>query len=836
MSIYKPFVKSLTTSLIVAGLLTTLIGGTIYTRVEGTNVDVKRLDIEPKPTIIYDKNGDVMARFRKEKKDVTAYEEIPIEVIQAVISTEDRAFFEHPGINVKAITRAAYAIFQADGALVQGGSTLTQQLAKNIYLTTEKKLDRKIKEAIIATTLEQQLTKEEILAHYLNHNFYGDQAYGIRSAVETYFGQTLEEFNADDKVTRIAKSALLAGLPQLPTAHNPYQNPDSAKQRRDAVLANMWTEGDITKEEYHAAKELPFLILPEPNIVHEDDRLNYGEIVSYVLEETADIMDTDLEGAMYSGREIYTSFDPEVYEILRKHFEKSELFPQGSSNGAKVDGSVSIVNPKNGEVMAMTGGRDKPGFLELNRAYQSKRQPGSSFKSIISYAPALESGKFHPWSVLIDTPTTFAGNYTPKNFSGKGNGKMTMISALQASQNIPAVYLLSQTGIDYSIKFAERLGLEFTDKDRYLPIALGGLSKGVSTLQMADAYQGFTNGGYRVPAHIVKRMVTHAGEVEFEAVTDFSERNKVMKPQTAEYMRYMLQNAVISGTGTQAKIKGELVGGKTGTTDKNKDIWFTGFTSEFVGSVWMGYDNPTELPVTSWVAAKMFSAIGTDIAKIYPDGDLKFTTPKQVKPDIKKVELTGTYDKDDEVVYLQWGKEEDTTYTVFRNGTKIAEKLTEDTYTDKKVTSGETYEYRVVGYNDYTNFETYTSNTISIVMPQTAPPIPSSLESSGAEVNKVALKWSEVAGATNYIVSRNGKVIYSGPNNYFSDEGLTPETDYQYELVAENSNGRSIATKLNVSTKAVEIEDLIRDDEDTFEEGNEESVIEEPVIEEKPKN
>lgn len=800
MSLLSSFAKASMAAVLVAGTLSTLVGGTVYTRVEGTTIDLQQLQIEPKPTIIYDKNGEVMARFKKEKKDVTNFEEIPNEIIHAVVSTEDRAFYDHPGINIKAITRAAYAIFQADGDLVQGGSTLTQQLTKTIYLTTEKKLDRKIKEAVLSTALEKEMSKNEILANYLNHIFYGNQAYGIRSAVETYYGQSLEEFKKDDRVDRIAKAALLGGMPQLPSANNPYVNPEAAKQRRDAVLANMWTEGFITKAEYEEAKKRPFLILDNVNDVHDDETIKYGEVVSYVLEETAQLLETDLEGAKFSGRQIYTSFDPAVYEIIREKFDQDDMFPTSDGSGELIQGSMTIVNPNNGEIIAMTGGREKPTFLGLNRAYQSQRQPGSSFKPIISYGPALESGKFHPWSVLVDQAGYNFGGYTPKNFSGGGNGKMVMVDALTKSQNIPAVYLLQQTGINYAINYAERFGIEFTDKDRYLPIALGGLSKGVSTMKMADAYQAYANGGYRIPAHIIKRMVSHDGEVEFEADNVITDENRIIKAQTAEHMRYMLINAVERGTGTNAKIPNEIVAGKTGTTDGNKDIWFTGYTNEWVASVWMGYDNPKSLPVTSWVAAKMFGSIGQEVAKLYPDGDAKYSEPKKIKPEVLEVELKGTYDDSTNTVSLSWSDEKETVYTVERNGEVIAKDLKINAFKDADIEAGKDYVYQVVGYNTYTNFETYTSTALSLSIPKKDPPASTALKSSVVKNTSVALTWSEVKGATNYILIRDGKQIYAGLTLSFAEQDLVPNKEYTYQLIVENKNGKSSPSTLKVKT------------------------------------
>lgn len=797
MSYLKSFIKSSIIAMLIALVLMIILGGALYTRVEGTEVDLSKLDIKPTPTIIYDKNGEVIAKFREEKKDVTAYEEIPVEVMQALTSTEDRAFYEHAGINVKAIFRAGAAVLKSGGDYVQGGSTITQQLVKQIYLTDEKSIDRKIKEAVIATELESEMSKNEIIKNYLNHVYYGNGAYGIRKAIETYYGMTLEDFKALSKEERIVRAALLGGIVQLPSENDPYSNPDGAKKRTAVVLGNMKSMGYITEEEYQKAKEQGLQILDKPNIKHDDQLINNGEITSYVLSEASESLNLTQEQVRFGGYEIYTSFDPKAYQAIRQNFEKNSL---NATSDSEV--SASIVNPKTGEILALSGGRKAPGYTEYNRAYQGKKQPGSSMKPIIVYAPALESGKFTPWSSLVNQKgTTFELGYKPKNSNGGGSGKISMIDAIKHSQNIAAVYTLDKVGINYATDFVEKLGIRLSESDRYLPIALGGLSEGVNTLELTDAYQGFANGGHRVEAHIIKRVVDNQGDNIFEPNTKLSEDNRVMKKSTAEYMENMLQNAVISGTGQNAKIEGELVGGKTGTTDSQNNIWFSGFTSEFVMTVWMGYDQEKALPVGSYVAANMFSKIGTDLAKYYPDGDRKYEPLKKKDDDMKSISVSVDLDEKNKKLKLSWSKEKETEYTVYKDGKEVKTGISRGEFSDSKLEEGTTYIYTVVGYNKYTDIETHKSGEIEVrIEKEKEKPSSPSFGTPSVTGDSIRLNWSEVTDAESYILTRNGKVIFEGARTSFTDSELEPLTTYHYELVAVNGSGKSPVSKINATT------------------------------------
>lgn len=717
------FLKSFFKSLILASFVTMIVGFTLYSRVGSTEVDVAKLKEPPQPTIIYDKNGNQLAKFMKERKDDMKYEDIPKEMEHALLATEDRDFYEHMGVNPKAILRAAIHDIKV-GSFEQGGSTITQQLVKNTYLTSGKTLERKQKEAIYAAAIEKEFSKKEILTFYLNSSDFVYNSFGIRNAIETYYGQTLEQFKQDSRVDRIAKSAMLMGLLQSPSEFNPFVHPDKALARRNLVIHNMKVENHITKDEYDKAIKKPLMILDQPKYVHDDEKMMYPEFVSYVLEEIRQQYKLDkVEDAKYIGMNVYTSFDPKVYEIIRKHMQRADLYPSDASDGTQVQGSIAIVNPKNGEIYALTGGRQQPGFLEFNRAYQNKRQPGSTFKPIISYAPAIESGKFTPWSVLPDDQSIdFGGGYTVRNFGGKQYGSLQMAEALRMSENVPAVYLLQQTGIENAKKFAKKQGIEFGKEDKYLPIALGGLSIGVNSLDMADSYQGFANGGYRIPAHTIRKIVNHDGKVEYEAPKKVTEDFRTMKKETAKYMKYMLRNAVENGTGTKANVEGHFIAGKTGTAEypgiasRNRDIWFTGFSDTFVASVWMGFDSPSpdrSLKDTSWVTAQMFGEIAKELVKVYPSPLNNYETPEEAKPKVEEMKLEGKYEEADNKISLWWEGPKDSIYKIYRNG-ELLHETDWKTFENITITAGEEYKYKVVAYDKYTNVEIAKSNELSI--------------------------------------------------------------------------------------------------------------------------
>ncbi|MCK2000658.1 transglycosylase domain-containing protein [[Brevibacterium] frigoritolerans] len=706
--------KAVLVGLLFTVVIALLAGLIVNQRFASIELDDEKLRIEPKPTKLYDAYGNKMAEFEKDRKEMTPYSDIPVEIVEAVVSTEDREFFNHPGLNVRAIFRAVLIDLKT-GSFEQGGSTVTQQLVKRIYLNPGKTLDRKLQEAVYATAIEKEYSKQDIMSYYLNHIFYGYRAYGVKNAIETYFGQSLDEFKKQDRIDLIAKSAFLAGMPQAPSYLDPYLNKEVSMQRRNTVLTNMYVEGYITKEEYDAAKEKDFLILDKPKVPN-DVQIHYPEYVTYALSEASGILDMPIEEVMYSGVTIYTSFEPEVYKAMRKHLSNSSLYPSNpAQDEQKIQGAAVYLNPQNGEIYALSGSRDEvKDFLTFNRAYQAKRQPGSAFKPLISYGPALETGKYHPYST-VQCQGSF-GTYSVKDHNC--GGSKSMAEALRVSNNGPAVWMLNKVGIDYARSYVAKLGIELTDNDVYLPIALGGIDIGVTPLELADAYQAFANGGKRAEAHTIRRMVNHLDEVVYEPELP----EQVIKEKAANEMKSMLRSVVTNGTGRNADVSGYRISGKTGTNENpsghgNKDIWFVGFTDNMVGVVWMGFDNSDSrhyIPSgqTSYIAAKMFGNIARDTLKIIPRAQQQ----SKEKIDLEKVSIELYRNTEGNQVIVKWEDREGLNYEVHRNGSVIGDSL-DGKYTDTNVEPEQAYTYKIYGFDESTGERVVESNEASIELP-----------------------------------------------------------------------------------------------------------------------
>lgn len=707
--------KSFVIASIVASFVTFIIAGTVNARVGNVKIDNDKLNIEPKPTKIYDAYGNQLASFERDRKELVTYDQIPAEIIEGFVATEDRAFFQHAGINVQATFRAVLIDLKT-GNFEQGGSTITQQLIKRVYLNPGKTLQRKEEEAVYATALEQSKTKKEILSNYLSQIYYGNRAYGIKSAIDTYFGQTISQFNKEDEATRAAKAALLAGIPNAPSLFNPYTNPKQALQRRNAVLTNMYTQGYISETVYKEAMAKGFLILPKPKTFSDDEKVQYPEFVHYVLEEAkTDLNLSSFEEAMYSGLKIYTSFNPDIYNAMRKHMSDGSLYPSSTAPDGKIaEGAAVFMNPQNGEIYALTGSREQVSdFTAFNRAFQAYRQPGSSIKPLLDYGPALEKGIMTPYSAIPCTQDF--GDYHVKNDAPCG-GSMTVAEALRISENSTAVWTLNKVGIGYAKDFIKKLGIELSPNDIYLPIAIGGLEKGITPLQEAGAYQVYANNGVRFTPHTIRRMVNVADEVVYQAP---SQGKQVIKQSTARNMRNLLRSVVTSGTGRNANIPEYDISGKTGTNELpsgygNKDIWFSGYTDNLEGTVWMGYDitdSTHYIPngQTSYVAAKMWAEIAQDVFKILP----KTSKSAQMSPnmDIKVYHST-----DANSVKVEWNAQDGVNYEVYRDGMSIGD-TNNGSYEDTSVEQGKTYTYKVIGYDTDSGKKIKLSNSVSIQLP-----------------------------------------------------------------------------------------------------------------------
>lgn len=544
-------------------------------------------------TYVYDKNSTLVSEFRGSKdREILDPTEIPLTMKRAIISIEDQRFFKHKGVDPIRVAGAAVANLKS-GSKSQGASTITMQVVRTCILevgNTEKKWDRKIMEAWLALKMEKVYSKEQILAFYLNNVYYGQGAYSLATAAENYFNKSVDDLT-------LGECAFLAGVINGPGVFNPYKNMDKAKDRQAIVLNEMVKMGYITAEEAKAAKAEPLTLYYGDNEDGSDYRNQ--SFLDYVFEEASEILGIDgsNEMKMYTGGyRIYTTLDQVTQAKAEEVFNNPDNFPKASDE-KKVQGAMVILDVHEGEIVSMVGGRDIQEVRGFNRATDALRQPGSSFKPIAVYGPALELG-WNPGDVLDDFPDGFTT--TDKKFVNSGRtyrGLTTLRVAVQNSLNTIAVKLIERIGVQAGVDFAKNLGITSLVEtgpvlDAGPSLALGGLTKGVSPLQMTGAIAAFANEGVYNKPHAIRRIEDSNGNVLYEHA---SEKHLAMTPQTAYLMTDMLMSAVQSGTGTKARLDGRQVAGKTGTTTLNVDAWFVGYTTDLAAAVWMGYDQPDNM-------------------------------------------------------------------------------------------------------------------------------------------------------------------------------------------------------------------------------------------------
>ena len=581
-------------------LLTIVIGsgavlGIVYNAVKDMPpLDEAALSSYDISSYILDKDGNYVDKLHAGEYRVPVnFSEISPNMINALVAIEDQRFFDHKGIDPIRIAGAMVANIKA-GRVVQGGSTITQQLAGMAMLDrNEKSYTRKIQEAAIAFKIEQEYSKNEIITMYLNRVFFGNNAYGVQAAAETFFGK-------DAKDLTIPESALLAGMIQNPSKWSPTKYPENALSRRNLVLSEMVDTGALNKAQSDTYKLEPITLAEFQGTGSESESSQYANqsFVDHVINEAISILGLeDNSRQLYTGGYIiHTTLDTNLQGKMEGIYNDDSQFPKGDSTSI-LQSAMVLMQADTGEVRALVGGRNLTGARNLNRATQSVRQPGSSFKPIAVYGPAFEMG-YSPGTVIDDYPKKY-GSHVFKNYDHKYRGLMTCREALKNSTNVVAVKLLEKIGIENGYKFAESLGItslisEGPSNDLNLSLALGGLTQGVSPLEMAGAYGAFANKGIYTKPYVITQITDSKGKVLYE---NQPERKSVMTEETA----YMVTSALVSavsesgGTGGNGAIKGRQVAGKTGTTSDNKDYWFVGYTPQYVGAVWMGYDTPREI-------------------------------------------------------------------------------------------------------------------------------------------------------------------------------------------------------------------------------------------------
>ena len=531
---------------------------------------------------------------------------LPEYVVNAALATEDRRFYEHFGIDVMGIARAMLTNVRAN-SFVEGGSSITQQLAKNLFLTSERTISRKIHEAFLSLWLEANYSKDEILKLYFDRAYMGGGNFGIGAAAEYYFGKNIQDVS-------LAEAAMLAGIFKSPTNYAPHIDLAAARARANDVLTNMVQAGYMTEGQVAAARAAPASAI---------ERFENTESPDYFLDWSfAELKELIKDYPVGTAFIVRTTIDP----VLQRHAENSivsTLREEGEAYRVK-QGSMVVLEP-NGAVRAMVGGTDY-GESQFNRATSPTRQPGSSFKPFV-YAAALETGKYRANTVMSDAPICI-GDWCPKNYGRSYAGRVTLKSALARSINTIPVRLSQATGRKPIADLAHEMGIQNS-----FPItrslALGVIS--VSVLDMASSYAVFANGGFKAKAFGVSRMTTLSGEIVFDAKRDI-EPKRILKTETVAGINEMLRAVVTSGTGRRAQVAGTPASGKTGTTQSYRDAWFAGYTGNYVAAVWYGNDDYTRtnnltggrLPAQTWQKfmayahsnVKVADLIGADFQRI----------------------------------------------------------------------------------------------------------------------------------------------------------------------------------------------------------------------------
>lgn len=600
---FKYMVWCMSVVLFLASALLGAIAGKQASKAEEFNIDSYNLDFT---TFIYYTNSDTNEwheldrLYDDENRIWVDIEKIPDHLKKAVIAIEDERFYKHIGIDFKRTAGAVINYFTKRGS-TYGGSTITQQLVKNLTGDDEISPKRKVQEMFRAFHLERKISKDEILEIYLNTIYLSRQCNGVQSAAEFYFGKDVSELT-------LAESACIAGITQYPALFDPISHPDKNKEKQETVLYKMHELGYISEEEYDKALNEELAFIPSGDSTASSGNSYF---VDAVIEEVVADLQTELGlpkqlalKMLYTGGlEIYSTVDAEIQDILDGVYKDESSFPKYRGE-VQPQSAMVILDPNTGEIKGMVGGRgEKEGSRTLNRVTHSLRQPGSTIKPLSVYAPALEYGLITPYSTIFDTPLTI-GTWSPRNADYTFRGAVTINRAVASSINTVAVKVLDKLSVNLSYDYLKNNfeinslvenrtenGIVYTDKD-YAPLALGGFTDGVSLMDIAGAYSSFANHGVLIKPHTYTKVLDHNGNVLL------SKENKMkvaISAETAHTMTGLLQGVVTGGTGSGAALRNMPAAGKTGTTSDDNDRWFIGYTPYYLGAVWFGYDAPAAL-------------------------------------------------------------------------------------------------------------------------------------------------------------------------------------------------------------------------------------------------
>lgn len=570
--------------LVLALLTVILITSSYYTiKVKTSNIANLKASLAT-TTQIYDASGQKAGNLYSQKGTFVELDKISPYMQEAVISTEDRTFYTNPGFSIKGMARAFVSLLIHHGNIAGGGSTLTQQLAKNAILTQQQTFSRKLEELFFAIEINHVYSKKDILTMYLNNAYFGNGVWGVQDASHKYFGKDASDLT-------VGEAATLAGMLRNPSYYNPIDHMTNALSRRNVVLGLMVQNKKLSASFCKIAQSESLSL--KDNYT-QDDGYKYPYFFDAVVDEAISKYGLTEEDVMNKGLKIYTTLNTDYQSAMQDSFDSSANFPASASDGTKVQGASVAVDPKSGAVRAIVGGRGEHVFRGYNRATQMKRQPGSSIKPLAVYTPALQNG-YHYDSELSDKLQTFGSNkYEPHNVDNQYSNSIPMYQAIAQSKNVAAVWLLDKIGVAKGVQAMQNFGIKVAKRDQNLALALGGLSTGVSPLQMAKAYSAFANNG-NLPnnAYFITKIEDASGNVIAQNSNTGSHR--IMSQSVAKEMTSMLLGVFTSGTAQSAQPSGYQVAGKTGSTEVSwaygtKDQWIVGYTPDVVVATWVGFD------------------------------------------------------------------------------------------------------------------------------------------------------------------------------------------------------------------------------------------------------
>jgi len=542
--------------------------------------DPKSVDKMEYSTRVYDADGNEYIRlFNKEDRTAVSLQEISENVRNAFLAIEDARFYEHGGVDFIRICGALVEDIR-HGGIVQGASTISQQLIKLTTLTPKQNVSRKLTEMMMAFKLERVYSKDEILELYLNCVYFGRGAYGIESAARAYFGISAGELT-------LSQGALLAAVLKSPSAYAPHLHPEAALARRNLVLSQMVEQGFLSEETGKIAKTESIKIVEKTDA----GAYPYGYYTDMALTEATRVLGISMSELLSGGYNIETTLDAKTQETLETAAAKDELFPENAADGLRVECAAVALDPKTGGIKGILGGRSHSARLSFNRATSMRRQPGSAIKPVLVYAPAVEYLGYQTTDFLLDEQTMFT-DYTPRNSGGKYRGWVSLRDCVAYSINIPAVKLLSELTVPRAKAYASSVGISFDKKDYNLSLALGGFTNGVSPLTLCAAYQPFADGGNYQTTYCIAKITDRKGNVLYEKKT---ETYHVLSEETAFLMNSMLSSCVSYGTAARLALEGVPLCAKTGTSTyddavNNKDAWIVAYNPETILCCWMGFD------------------------------------------------------------------------------------------------------------------------------------------------------------------------------------------------------------------------------------------------------